>query len=261
MARHQRNVQSLSSLPTTPTSRPRGGYAGLLPSADLVPQTEPPPLRFSEHYGAGNGSHSHSYMPETPTRRTHRHRLPDLQERRQSRESTISAEEDHDRHDANEELARQALESVAARAAQHQHASSSSRPEEEVLESQASQAALAMLRRDPRESFEVASSTGNSRDGTPGSQVPATTEKSAKLQAKLFGGLNKSSTTATDKRKFGNGSSHMGSSQGSSDELPTSPTKKVRVVPSLRENTDSHWHRHHQQTEQQPRVGLGIQYN
>ncbi|TPX10099.1 uncharacterized protein E0L32_001296 [Thyridium curvatum] len=223
--KHTRGAQSLSSLPTTPTSRPRGPHAGLLPSVDLVPQTEPP------------HRYSRQYVPETPTRQRG--------SRRKSRESTISA-------DDNEELARQALESVAAAAAtssfdsQGSHGSRSSRArraseeEEEIYESQASQAASQMLRRDPRESFEVASSRGGSRDVTP---VP--TEKSAKLQAKIFGSVNKASMSS-DKRKFSGGPiSDMGVVDARR-EILASPTKKQRVVgSSLRDGA---------------RIGLGIQY-
>ncbi|KAH8885406.1 hypothetical protein GQ53DRAFT_751137 [Thozetella sp. PMI_491] len=216
-SKHTRNVQSMSSLPTTPTARSRGEAGGLLPSVDLVPQTEPP-YRHSR------------FIPETPT--------PSRHQRRKSRESTISAEED------NEELARQALQSVAAASmSQASLASRSSRRREDdadVYESQASQAASEMLRRDPRESFDVASSVG-SRDGT-----PAPAEKSAKLQAKLFAGLNKSGATPSDKRKFsGNGETRDDVARRERDAL-TSPTKKLRVAGGLRDPG---------------RVGLGIQYS
>ncbi|KAK0707676.1 hypothetical protein B0H67DRAFT_588317 [Lasiosphaeris hirsuta] len=200
-SKHTRNVQSMSSLPTTPIARSRLDTGGLLPSVNLVPQTEPP-YRHSR------------FIPETPTPAKSR-------DRRKSRESTISAED-------NEELARQALQSVAAasasfasRGSQSQHRPQSGDEEEEVFESQASQAASEMLRRDPRESFEVASSVGNSRDGT-----PAPADKSAKLQAKLFGGLNKSG--AAEKRKF------SGEDASSRDQI-TSPTKKLRAAGGLRD--------------------------
>ncbi|KAK3381932.1 Thiolase, N-terminal domain-containing protein [Podospora didyma] len=175
-SKHTRNVQSMSSLPTTPVARSRLEQSGLLPSVNLVPQTEPA-------YRQGR------FVPETPTPARSR-------ERRNSRESTISAED-------NEELARQALQSVAAASFMASQTSLSQRSshrqleEEDVFESQASQAASEMLRRDPRESFEVASSVGNSRDVT-----PAPAEKSAKLQAKLYGGLNKSGLATAEKRKF-----------------------------------------------------------
>ncbi|KAI4858630.1 hypothetical protein F4820DRAFT_442076 [Hypoxylon rubiginosum] len=208
--RHTRAVQSLSSLPTTPTSRARGDYSGLLPSVDLVPQTEPP-SRYSNS----------RYALETPVQKRGR----------QSRESTISA-------DDNEELARAALESVAAATqsymSQGSRASQRRGEDEEVLESQASQAASEMLRRDPRESFEVASSVG-SRDGT-----PAPAEKTAKLQSKLFAGLNKAGL-ASEKRKFSSGTDPKDGRR----ETLMSPTKKMRYVNGGETNG---------------RVGLGIRY-
>ncbi|KAJ9165833.1 FAD-dependent oxidoreductase-like enzyme [Coniochaeta hoffmannii] len=248
--KHTRNVQSMSSLPTTPTSRPRAGdQAGLLPSADLVPQTEPP------RYGR--------FVPETPT--------PSSQ-RRKSRESTISVEDAEDmalvRQQHNEELARQAYNSFTSRSGGSGGGGSLRRrgeaeEEEEVYESQASQAASAMLRRDPRESFEVASSIGGgSRDGTPlrGSQVstgsgyvvPSAAEKSAKLQAKLFAGLNKTSGvvapggSSSEKRKFSGGAPGEDEVVRREREALASPTKKLRMAGGLRDPG---------------RVGLGIRYD
>ncbi|KAI5856168.1 Thiolase, N-terminal domain-containing protein [Durotheca rogersii] len=189
--KHTRGAQSLSSLPTTPTPRTRGEYSGLLPSADLVPQTEPP------------NRYSSRFAPDTPV----------LQKTGlRSRESTISA-------DDNEELARAALESVAAATQSYmsQGSRASRRREEEIFESQASQAASEMLRRDPRESFDVASSVG-SRDAT-----PAPAEKTAKLQSKLFAGLNKVGLVS-EKRKFSDGSD-------SRHESVASPPKKMRYGP------------------------------
>ncbi|KAJ0308801.1 hypothetical protein COL5a_006376 [Colletotrichum fioriniae] len=228
--KHTRNAQSLSALPTTPLSRTQRHeqQSGLLPSVNLVPQSEP-------RYRYSNSQ----MIPGTPP--------PAIQERvqeraRKSRESTISA-------DDNEELARQALESVAKSASFLSQASRNSlgtrRPlpggsgnedEEEVYESQASQAASEMLRRDPRESFEVASSVG-SRDGT-----PAPAEKSARLQAKLFSGITKS---GADKRKFNGGVSNGHGQETRSDRV--SPTKKMRVGGPLGGDN--------------PKVGLGIQYS
>ncbi|KAL1891037.1 hypothetical protein Sste5346_007860 [Sporothrix stenoceras] len=320
IAKHVRNVQSLSSLPTTPTSRPRGGEygGGLLPSVDLVPQTEPPP-RFGGLTGHGPGhghshsvSHSHSqsfttsasgrYFPETPTRP--RHRLPGHQGTstanpaggRRSRESTISVDEDsHNNHShsqhghggsinhvltGNEDIARQALESVARSTTQSFPppsfgASRSSRPldrstssssgtaaDEHVFESQASQAASAMLRRDARESFEVAAQRErDSRESSGG-----------KMQAKLFGVVNKAGNGAgaMDKRKFSGGQpTHADQHHADphNSHLQASPTKKVRIVPSLRDNNDSYRHHHthghtYQPAAQDPdRVGLGIRYD
>ncbi|EQB58466.1 hypothetical protein CGLO_01296 [Colletotrichum gloeosporioides Cg-14] len=209
--KHTRNAQSLSSLPTTPLSRPqRHEQSGLLPSVNLVPQSEP--------------RHSYSraqIIPGTPP--------PAVREpTRKSRESTISA-------DDNEELARQALESVANLSQASRYASRSFRKplptgedDEDVSESQASQAASEMLRRDPRESFEVASSVG-SRDGT-----PAPAEKSARLQAKLFPGITKGHTTA-DKRKFSGGAPNA-----------QETLKRMRMSGGSVED---------------PKVGLGIQYS
>lgn len=75
LSKHSRNAQSMSSLPTTPTHKARGEHAALLPSVDLVPQTEPR-MRYADRYF------------DSSTSRSHR--------RRKSRESTISAEEDTD---------------------------------------------------------------------------------------------------------------------------------------------------------------------
>jgi hypothetical protein len=246
-SKHTRNVQSMSSLPTTPTSRPRGSdQSGLLPSVHLVPQTEPP--------------YRGRFIPETPT--------PSSHQRRKSRESTISAEDDAEdaaavRQQHNEELARQALNSFVSRGSGGSRGSRRREAdEEEIYESQASQAASAMLRRDPRESFEVAGSLGDSRDGTPvrGSQVssqgyghtPAATEKSAKLQAKLFAGLNKGGVAppvpgSGEKRKISGGGSGEGLDldEAARRELLTSPTKKLRLAGGLREPQ---------------RVGLGIRF-
>ncbi|TDZ62056.1 hypothetical protein CTRI78_v003829 [Colletotrichum trifolii] len=215
--KHTRNAQSLSSLPTTPLSRSNREHSGLLPSANLVPQSEP-----RHRYTTAE------MVPNTPP--------PAVRNPAQkSRESTISA-------DDNEELARQALESVAKSASFLSQASrgtsrGSRKPlpggtgesEEEVYESQASQAASEMLRRDPRESFEVASSVG-SRDGT-----PAPAEKSARLQAKLFSGMAKGHTTTPDKRKFSGGAA-----------TAQEALKRMRMSGAVDESN--------------PKVGLGIQY-
>lgn len=210
--RHSRNAQSMSSLPTTPLSHPRGEHTGLLPSVNLVPQTEPP-----KRYRGGN------YSPTTPVASSGR--------RRKSRESTISA-------DDNEELARQALESVTAArslAPRNSHRSSQhieDDEDEDLYDSQASRAATEMLRRDPRQSFEVAASRV-SRDGT-----PAAAEQSARMQAKLFPG----SFREVEKRKF-----H--SDDDAREERETrrgaSSAKKMRVGGPLLDDRQ---------------VGLGIQY-
>lgn len=221
--RHNRNAQSMSSLPTTPLNRPRGELAGLLPSVDLVAQTEP------------RNRHTQSqFIPTTPPAKRSR--------QRKSRESTISA-------DDNEELARQALESVRAAHPRGSQASVSSRTErsrrsagkdgeeeeeeEEVFDSQASQAAVEMLRRHPGKSFDVADSTAARETSLP------PLEKSAVLHAKLLA----KAKGAMDKRKF------SGSTSTSTTEAPKrdqgSPVKKARGGSSQVEN---------------PKVGLGIQY-
>ncbi|KAI8628492.1 Thiolase, N-terminal domain-containing protein [Xylariaceae sp. FL1651] len=190
--RQHRAAHSLSSLPATPRGR---GNSSLLPSVNLIPRTEP-----AQRLG-------HRFEPQTPTPR----------KGRKSRESTISAEDD------NEGIARtMTLESVAAAAqsymSQGSHYSQRREgEEEEVYESQASQAASEMLRRDPRESFDVASSVG-SRDVTP---VPA--EKSNKLQTKLFAPVNKAGINM-EKRKFSGGTDV----EDVRRESLTSPTKKMR---------------------------------
>jgi acetyl-CoA acyltransferase 1 len=232
LPKHTRNVQSMSSLPSTPIYRSRGGdQSGLLPSVDLVPQTEP-----SYRTGA-------RFIPETPPITRHA--------RRKSRESTISVEDAEEtaaisRQQHNEELARQALSSFVSRGS----ATSSMRrraADEEVYESQASQAASQMLRRDPRESFEVSASRDRSpRPGHFSTQTPAAAEKSAKLQAKLFAGLNKSgvspAVTGSEKRKF---SGAEGKDEVARREAVPSPTKKLRLAGGLRDPG---------------RVGLGIRF-
>jgi hypothetical protein len=80
-SRHSRDVQSLSSLPTTPRSaRPGTANSTLLPSAQFMPQSVPRPV----------------YPNRTPINHAR-------QRRRKSRDSTISAED-------VEEIARAALE-------------------------------------------------------------------------------------------------------------------------------------------------------
>ncbi|KAK4165634.1 hypothetical protein QBC43DRAFT_31044 [Cladorrhinum sp. PSN259] len=219
--KHTRNVQSMSSLPTTPVGKPRGSHGVLLPSVNLVPQTEPP-------------QRNARFYPETPT-------APRSRERRRSRESTISAED-------NEELARQAVQSITASFGSKSGSSQSREREEQeeiAFESQASQAATEMLRRDPRESFEVASSKGNSRDVT-----PAAADKSAKLQAKIFGPLNKSGIPPASKRKFVGDGTDGFSMRGPGNNSVASPTKKLREAGGLRGADQGG-----------SRVGLGIQYS
>jgi acetyl-CoA acyltransferase 1 len=207
VGRHQRNAQSMSSLPTTPMNRSRVDQAGLLPSVNLVAQTEPR-SRYSQR----------RFVPTTPPSQR--------QSRRRRRESTISV-------DDNEELARQAIESVKAVQSLSSQPSrdapagtllSSQEDDEQVYDSQASQAAAEMLRRHPGPEYNVASP----RDGTAG---PA--EKSAAMHAKLFSG-NKTATGA-EKRKLA----------GEGETQSDSPQKKLRAGGAA---SDSR------------RVGLGIQY-
>ncbi|UKZ49919.1 hypothetical protein TrVGV298_004174 [Trichoderma virens] len=206
--RHQRNAQSMSSLPTTPSSRLRGDNSGLLPSVNLVAQTEPR-SRYSQR----------RFVPTTPPSQR--------QSRRRRRESTISA-------DDNEELARQAIESVKAvqslssRDAPAGGPLSSQEDEEQVQDSQASQAAAEMLRRHPGQGHKAVSS----RDGTAG---PA--EKSAAMHAKLFAGGK--TATGAEKRKLAATEGEAGA-----DEID-SPQKKLRAGGAASESR---------------RVGLGIQY-
>lgn len=126
-SKHTRNVQSLSSLPTTPTA-PRNG-AALLPSVHLAPRTEP------RHVGGRR------LLPDSPRR--------EEEAEARSRESTISVPDD------NAALARQALASVQKASSSLSRLSGAGRleegeEEEDVTQSQASAAASEMLRRDAR---------------------------------------------------------------------------------------------------------------
>lgn len=136
--KHSRNAQSMSSLPTTPVNRARGEHPSLLPSADLVPQTEPR-MMYAQKY----------FEPVTPDRR----------HRRKSRESTISADESEDAAASRRAAGMRASMSMQSR--RDGEAGS-----QEIYDSQASQAATDLLRRHPGQSFDVASS-GDSRDGSP----------------------------------------------------------------------------------------------
>ncbi|KAL7787875.1 Thiolase, N-terminal domain-containing protein [Trichoderma ceciliae] len=175
VGRHQRNSQSMSSLPTTPLNKSRGDHTGLLPSVNLVAQTEPR-SRYSQR----------RFVPTTPPSQK--------QSRRRRRESTISAED-------NEELARQAIESAKAVQSLSCQASrdapaggllGSQEDDEQVHDSQASQAAAEMLRRHAGQGHTVAASSRNATTG------PA--EKSAAMQAKLFPGSK--TATGAEKRKL-----------------------------------------------------------
>lgn len=219
--KHTRGVQSLSSLPETPNFRSRSERSMLLPSANLVPQSDPPSRQ----------SVATQDLPATPTSASKRGR--------KSRESTISAEE-------NGELDRAALASVAAATQSFMSSgnrASTSDPqrngggEEPLYESRASQAASEMLRRDPLESLEVASSVG-SRDATP---APVDKPAPAKVQARLYAGVNKPGTP-WEKRKHAGGTDLDESRR----ETHPSPLKKARYSSG---------------TETERRVGLGIQYS
>ncbi|KAL7820673.1 hypothetical protein V8C26DRAFT_392958 [Trichoderma gracile] len=207
--RHQRNAQSMSSLPTTPSSRLRSDSTGLLPSVNLVAQTEPR-SRYSQR----------RFVPTTPPSQR--------SSRRRRRESTISVED-------TEELARQALESVKAvqslssREAPAGELVSSQEDDDQLEDSQASQAAAELLRRHPGQGHRAASSSV--RDGTAG---PA--EKSAAMQAKLFAGGR--TATGAEKRKLA-ADGEAGADDGES------PQKKLRAGGAASESR---------------RVGLGIQY-
>lgn len=118
--RHNRNVQSLSSLPNTPGSgRPMTGNSALLPSAQFSPEADARVAHTLSHHAI------QQLQPQSHSR----------ERRRKSRDSTISASD-------ADEIAR----------------SSFRQESEEIQESQASQSATEMLRIDPRESFEVAAS-------------------------------------------------------------------------------------------------------
>ncbi|ATY63938.1 FAD-dependent oxidoreductase-like enzyme [Cordyceps militaris] len=134
---HSRNAQSMSSLPTTPINNPRGAHSGLLPSAHLVPQTEPRYM-YTQKY----------FEPVTPDRRYGR----------KSRESTISADES--------ENTAAALRATDPRTNVSMRSQVDVANETDVFSSQASQAAADLLRRHPGQSLDVASS-GDSRDGSP----------------------------------------------------------------------------------------------
>ena len=160
---HHRNSQSMSAIPTTPLR----SRTSLLPSANVVPQTEP-----HRRYGE----------PGTPTPRG---------KGRKSRESTISMDGED-----NEELARQALRSVQD-AARRSMASSNSQgnsyaEESDVFGSQASQAATELLRRDARQSFELR------RPAEWQEEQAAKEGATAATQARLLTNLR----SGTDKRKF-----------------------------------------------------------
>jgi hypothetical protein len=221
-SKHTRNTQSLSSLPVPSASR-SAGRDGLLPAVDLVPQPQQDFTPNMKNFSLRSPLQRRQASPKPAAAAGPVASL-------ESRESTISAGSD------NEELARQALQSVAKSASFLSQLSRGSqgprRPlpnrddddDEEVTASQASRAASDMLRRDPRESFEVAAS----RDATPG-----LIEKSARLQTRLLPDMAKN---GGEKRK-------LSGSVPSPEDLQHgqgSPPKKMRTDAS--------------------KVGLGIQF-
>lgn len=168
-AKHSRNVQSLSSLPSTPV-RNSSQSQHLLPSVQFVPQSEPR-YRTNQDF----------FSPAQPARTALPHGR--TEKRRKSRDSTISASD-------AEELASYA-HPHAQPSQETRHSDDTEELEsDDVHESQASAAASAMLRRDPRESFEVAASPG----------LNEATEKGALLQAKIFGSVTKGATAPKRKR-------------------------------------------------------------
>ncbi|KAH6692279.1 hypothetical protein F5X68DRAFT_200563 [Plectosphaerella plurivora] len=225
-SKHTRNTQSLSSLPVQSASRPVG-RDGLLPAVDLVPQPVQDFTPNMKNFSLRSPLNRRQPSPK-PATAAAAAAAPGASLK--SRESTISAGDD------NEELARQALQSVAKSASFLSQLSRGSqgprRPlpnrddddDEEVSASQASRAASDMLRRDPRESFEVAAS----RDVTPG-----LIEKNARLQSRL---LPDTAKNGGEKRKLSSGAP-VPEGQGS-------PPKKMRTGAQ----TDA------------SKVGLGIQF-
>ena len=234
--KHTRNVQSLSSLPTTPTrigagvgGSSLGRSDGLLPSVHLAPLTEPP-RRYT----------GRRLLPDSP-RRGHGYEA-EAEQRRRSRESTISVPD-------NEELARQALASVqmatsslsrlygGTAPAVHPRVDEREAEEEEsdVPQSQASLTASQMLRRDPRQSFEVEAAAAVSRDhGLPSLE-------SGGSGRTLLPGLDRNG----EKRKF-SGMMVNNDQPPRREPFLGSPTKKVRVGSGLQDPAQ---------------VGLGIKYS
>lgn len=188
--RHSRNAQSMSSLPTTPINRPRGEHSVLLPSANLVPQTEPRTM-YTQQY----------FEPVTPDRR----------HRRKSRESTISADE------SEEAAARRAPGTLRTDVSTHSRRSDNAN-EPPVYDSQASQAATDLLRRHPGQSFDVASS-GDSRDGSP-IRLPAK-PVAAKARSRL------PDSSRSEKRRLSGSDAETAAK--SRREHQGSPAKKVRT--------------------------------
>jgi hypothetical protein len=148
---HNRNAHSISSGPPTPNRGQAPSTTSLLPSIQFSPP--------NEHYRNNPPMYRHDTSPQRSRER-----------RRKSRDSTISASDGEGRDGAR------AYDDMT---------------DEEVEESQASQTATNMLRRDPRESFEV---IGSPAHGSP----TQATEKSNLLQTKIFGPVSKA---GIEKRK------------------------------------------------------------
>ncbi|KAF7879079.1 hypothetical protein EAF04_000279 [Stromatinia cepivora] len=151
--RHNRGVQSMSSLPTTPPSaRPGTATSTLLPSAQFIP------------HSASRSAYANRTL-----------NIPPRARRRESRDSTISAED-------VEEFNHSGFEGRGRGRGRGER--------EEIQESRAAQSASEMLRADPRESFEFAAS----RINTPN----PVTAKSELLQSKIWASVTK---PVTEKRK------------------------------------------------------------
>ncbi|CAD6441636.1 c0fff025-a648-4723-a5e7-a0db4695cbef [Sclerotinia trifoliorum] len=148
--RHNRGVQSLSSLLTTPPlARPGTANSTLLPSAQFIP------------HSASRSAYTSRALNVPPHAR-----------RRESRDSTISAEDvEQFNHSGCEGRGR------------GRGRGRRDREHEEIQESRAAQSANEMLRADSRESFEVAAS----RNNTPN----LVTAKSELLQSKIWATVTK----------------------------------------------------------------------
>lgn len=163
--KHSRNVQSLSSLPTTPVRSqhaPSAASHHLLPSVQFVPQSEP---RYRSSHEFFTAQHATSQSMRTP--------LPHArsEKRRKSRDSTISAED-------AEELAAYSLPQSHAQSQERHSDDTEELESDDVHESQASAAASAMLRRGPRESFD-------------GAGAPEAGERGGLVQARIVGAVTK----------------------------------------------------------------------
>ena len=160
--RHSRGVHSLSSLPATPIRSQHSQQ--LLPAVQFIPQSEP-------RYRAAQTQNREFFVAEEQVRTP----LPPREMRRKSRDSTISASD-------AEELAASVQREVEVQRRDSDETEDMEASNDDIQESQASATASAMLRRDPRESFEVA------RSPEPGAEAA---EKGKLLQARIFGNVTK----------------------------------------------------------------------